>query len=103
MYRYFLVKDKDLPKLEDHYGVWNTIDLGSHGNSGKGWHVLVMYSLDYEPSSDWHRLPKIVDHKTPIKAKIDHKLFADLGVTGDETTFELTEMLGEILPSMAHP
>jgi hypothetical protein len=103
MYRYYLVKDKDLPTGDDNYGIWHVIHLGSHGTKGKGWNILVLQDGSSEPHKKWKPFPKVVDHKTPVKNKIDHTLLSDLGLTGEESTFEISERLGEIFSPMYHP
>lgn len=103
MYRYFLVHDNHLPTEDDEYGHYHYISLGSHGNSGKGWHLLVLHDEHIEPAKNWRTLPKAVDNKTPIAAKINAALLADIGLTGDETTLEASEKLAAIFPPFRHP
>lgn len=103
MYRYYLVKDKDMPKLEENYGTWNAIHLGSHGNSGKGWNVLVLHDTHIPPHPQWKPFPRVVDSGTPVSEKVDHKLLADVGITDKHKTLEAMDILGDIYPPLRHP
>jgi hypothetical protein len=103
MYRYYLVKDQHMPKGDENYGYWNAIHLDSHGNAGKGWNVLILHDVHVPPHPEWKAFPKIVDAKTPLKAKVPHQVLADIGLTGDETTLEASDRLGEIVLPFSHP
>ena len=47
-------------------------------------------------------IPRITDAKTPIKDRVNHELLADLGLTGDETTAEVVDVLEKIHPLIRH-
>lgn len=103
MFRYYLVRDRHMPKAKDEFGHWHAIHLGSHGDSGKGWNALVLHDRHIDPHKNWIAFPKVLDHKTPIRDKLKHALLADVGLTGDETTLEASEKLAAIFAPFAHP
>src|SRR5690348_5388299 len=103
MYRYFLVHDDHMPKLEDNYGNVHWFHLKSLGNAGKGWNALVLHDTHIQPHPEWKPFPKVVDAKTPISAKVDHRLLADTGITGAHTALEAADRLGELFPPFIHP
>jgi hypothetical protein len=102
MRRYFIVADADMPALEDNFGHWHAIHLGSHGKAGKGHNLVTLVDEHVAAPATWKPMPKLIDARTAIKAKIDHTKLADLGLTGDETMLEAAERLAEIHPLMSH-
>ena len=103
MNRYFLVRQKDMPKLEDtEFGHYHYISLGSHGPAGKGWNLLCLNDAHCAPRANWVKFPPLYDSKTTLEASnVPHKALKDIGLTGVETTMEAVGLLGEIHPAMS--
>lgn len=97
MKRFFLVKDEDLPALEEDFGAFHFVHLASHGPAGEGWNLLVMCDEEYLPRASWLAFPSIYSaRKTLADAGIPAELLADVGLSGEETCAEAAEKLGDI-------
>jgi hypothetical protein len=94
MKRYFIVPDASMVWTSP-IGVWHSVDLGSHGPKGAGYHVVCLEGQMGAPPDGWVPMPNLADPKTPLKNKVDHLLLADVGITGEETMYEAAEKLGE--------
>lgn len=114
MFRYYLVKTADLPKLGDHYGHFHYIDLGSLGAAGAGWNALVLQETNIDPNPNWTALPRIADAKTTINgalSAVNGLLPSGLGagplgvvgLSGAETMLGASDKLGAIFRPLLHP
>lgn len=102
MNRYFLVHLDHMPGPADCYGNHHWLDVGSHGPTGEGWHVLSLEDRHIRPHDDWIAFPPLIDQRTTLEqSAIPHELLADLGLTGAETCLEAVMALGEINPALA--
>lgn len=102
MKKYFIVPDAALPApMGDTQMpcVWHSIDLSSHGPAGDKW-SLVCLEGDFSAPESWVKLPHVYDTGKKLKDFVDHQLLADIGVTGEENTLELTSILEDIHPRM---
>ena len=102
MKRFFLVHASEMPDLDAILGTCHYIDIGSHGPAGADHHMVVLIDNHVEAPAGWVQLPRITDAKTPIKDRVNHELLADLGLTGDETTAEVVDVLEKIHPLIRH-
>jgi hypothetical protein len=101
MNRYYLVKHEHLPLLDENMGHFHWIDLQSHGEAGAGYALLSLQDSHIQPKSEWIPFPNLYNARTTLEAsKIPHEVLADIGLTGEMTTAEAVEVLGEIHPLM---
>lgn len=98
---YYMVRDADLPTIEQNFGRFHYIDLASHGPAGDKWNLLVLEDNHVNPAPAWIALPSLLDAKTTLRASaIPDECLADIGLTGEETTLEAVQVMGEIFPAM---
>jgi hypothetical protein len=96
-----MVRDEDMPKLEDDFGTFHFIDLASHGPAGDQWNLLCLADKHIEAGKAWIKLPPLFDTRTKLAdSPVPQEYLTDLGLTGEETTLEAVMLLGEINPTM---
>jgi hypothetical protein len=101
MKRYFMVRDEDMPSPEEQYGSFHYIDLASHGPAGFKWNLMCLMDDFAQPHATWIAFPSLFDSKTTLlESAVPQECLADIGLTGDENTFEAVVRLGEINPLM---
>lgn len=101
MKRYFLIHDKDMPTIKEHFPGFNYIELDSHGPAGHLWNLGSLDFAHVTPKPEWRALPPLVDSKTTLaESSVQHELLADIGLTGVETTLEAVAVLSNIHPAL---
>lgn len=109
MYRYFLVQDVDMPQLSDNFGIYHTLDLGSLGAAGAGWHAIVLHDRHIEPNPKWTALPRVADAKGTITGALASAGMTGLGplsvagLSGAESMLDAADKLGAIFKPFRHP
>lgn len=102
MKKYYIVPDETLPSPMGNTEMpcaWSSVDLVSHGPAGNKWN-LVSLEGNFKAPDSWVKLPHIYDVNKKLKDWIDHTILADIGVSGEENTLELADILGDIHPHM---
>jgi hypothetical protein len=102
MKRYYLVRDEDMPTVEEDFGTFHYIDLASHGNAGYKWNLLCLTSEHIQPKVEWKAFPPLYDVRTTlINSPVPQEALVDVGLTGEETTLEAVVCFGEINPLLS--
>jgi hypothetical protein len=96
MKRYFMVPDERMPQLGDMLSDWHSIDLGSHGDAGSGYHLVVLMDDNSLAPTGWEYLPPLSDQVTAIDDRDHHLLLADLGVGEGWTTIDVARLVSDI-------